>query len=357
MNTLNYNKHIFSINFIAILIITLAFLNPYVKAEIASEVNSEICSFTWHYVWHHPEKPSKDTLQCISAYLSTLNNAQLDRLNSLLVSPGMSNHQKANEIRSILAPNCMCVTIVDSSGKTYPCVINIRQFSSYKWHVNDYVRLNSREKNVRDRKYFEIPWKDVSEINCKGWNVTVVKRDRSCTLAQWSGSTEIINLATSKEVGGVRRILMGSLALTICNKCTSILDGDWRFCPYCGTSRLGDTAFDRISTPLYLDSSRSVTSESQLKKKSLDKASLAVVVTTPLVGVYSLSKNDLVLSLDGPVHQEQKKSSVNTATANTFTFKHIPEGIYILRAKYGKKKLEKSVSVQGHTMEVQMVFK
>lgn len=96
--------------------------------------------------------------------------------------------------------------------------------------------------------------------------------------------------------------------------------------------------------------------KSRDKRQEQASCSLTVVVTTPLLQVFSLKEHDLTVSIDGPVSRTRIEKSVATAMAKSFVFGGVPKGEYTITAKYGKKTIKKKVNVSGDTYEFQMTF-
>lgn len=99
-------------------------------------------------------------------------------------------------------------------------------------------------------------------------------------------------------------------------------------------------------------------SETRRPEKREDEAtcSLTVVVTTPLLQIFSLKEHDLTVTVSGPVSRTKTEKSVDTAMAKSFVFSGIPEGEYTITATYGKKRVSKKVKVSGDMYELQMTF-
>jgi len=98
------------------------------------------------------------------------------------------------------------------------------------------------------------------------------------------------------------------------------------------------------------------TSESAKKESSSthlssenSSSTLTLVIMTSVTAVFSLSKSDLIVVIEGPVYQEQTIEDVPTATPRTVTFSSIPDGDYVVTAKHGSHEATKKLTVSGDT--------
>lgn len=140
----------------------------------------------------------------------------------------------------------------------------------------------------------------------------------------------------------------------LCPKCRRPMHFRWRFCPYDATA-LRDGA--RNTTEKRTATTEATEPLSQLKSNRQRAGSqLTVVVTTPLLQVFSLKEYDLTVTISGPTTRTKTEKSIATATAKSFVFSGIPVGKYTITATYGKKAVKKKVNVSGDTYEFQITF-
>jgi hypothetical protein len=87
-----------------------------------------------------------------------------------------------------------------------------------------------------------------------------------------------------------------------------------------------------------------------------ERSSLTIVVVPSLMGVFSLSRHDLVVVMEGPETVQQVIPSVPSAFPVTVTFEGLAPGTYRVTAQHGGSRLSKDVSVRGRTLEVDFVM-
>ncbi len=91
-------------------------------------------------------------------------------------------------------------------------------------------------------------------------------------------------------------------------------------------------------------------------RKSDIVGNLQMVVTTTLTSVFSNAQHDLIVTIDGPIHQSQTFEDIGTAKPVAVYFYNIPEGHYKIIAKYASDTITKEIDVYGDTYEFQMMF-
>jgi hypothetical protein len=91
-------------------------------------------------------------------------------------------------------------------------------------------------------------------------------------------------------------------------------------------------------------------------RKSDIVGNLRMVVTTTLTSVFSNARHNLIVTIDGPIHQSQTFEDIGTATPVSVYFNNIPEGHYKIIAKYASDTITKEIDVYGDTYEFQMMF-
>lgn len=85
--------------------------------------------------------------------------------------------------------------------------------------------------------------------------------------------------------------------------------------------------------------------------------SLELVVTTPLLQVFSLGTETLQVTIDGPVRRTETVAGATTATPYVIAFPDIPQGTYQVTATYGNTTLTRTVTVgSGETLEIDWVM-
>jgi hypothetical protein len=91
--------------------------------------------------------------------------------------------------------------------------------------------------------------------------------------------------------------------------------------------------------------------------KKLPKGTLTMAVITPVTAVFSTQTATLEVKIEGPVVKIFQKKDVPTAYPVNVEFTDIPQGTYIVTAKYRNTELIKQIEVMGHTQEFDMVMK
>ena len=86
------------------------------------------------------------------------------------------------------------------------------------------------------------------------------------------------------------------------------------------------------------------------------RASLTVVVIPSLASALSLSRSDLVVTLEGPERHERVYPSVAPAYPVTVVFDDIAAGTYTVRAEHGRSRLQREIVVRGDTLQVDFVM-
>jgi hypothetical protein len=86
------------------------------------------------------------------------------------------------------------------------------------------------------------------------------------------------------------------------------------------------------------------------------RASLTVVVIPSLMSALSLSRSDLVVTLEGPERHQSVHPSVPAAYPVTVVFDDIAPGTYLVRAEHGRSRLQREIVVRGATLQVDFVM-
>jgi len=86
------------------------------------------------------------------------------------------------------------------------------------------------------------------------------------------------------------------------------------------------------------------------------EGNLKLIVITPLTAAFSLSRRDLIVTLDGPTTLQETIPNVPTAHPQVVRFNDIPKGTYTVTATYGNKTISKEIEVGGNTLEFEMVM-
>lgn len=144
----------------------------------------------------------------------------------------------------------------------------------------------------------------------------------------------------------------------VCPLCSRLYYTDWHYCPYDG---------ERLTIPKDIksdalreieESSAEIVKEEETTKKEqkTGTANLTLVVITSLTSVFSLSTNDLVVTIDGPTYESKTIEDVGTASPVPVHFFDIPKGSYKVTAKYGSKTISKEINVSGDTLDLEMTI-
>lgn len=87
-----------------------------------------------------------------------------------------------------------------------------------------------------------------------------------------------------------------------------------------------------------------------------ERASLTLVVTPSLGSPFSLAKDDLVVTLEGPERRTVVETDVGTAFPVTLVVDELTPGTYRVRAEHGSSSLERTIDVKGGTLDFEMVM-